>query len=158
MPLPQYDGGDEVAAQSSILQLSDSQFFVLARDSNAGNGQDETLSVYRQVDVFDIADATDVKSEEVDATGGAIASVTGELNEGITPATYCSFLDFNVNAELAKFGLYNGGEPGRGLLNEKWESLVLVPVRGDGEDGEFYLISLSDNDFITQNGMAVFAH
>jgi hypothetical protein len=43
-------------------------------------------------------------------------------------------------------------------LNEKWESLALLPVNGDGDDkkddkDEYYIISISDNDFITQNGM-----
>lgn len=37
------------------------------------------------------------------------------------------------------------------MLNEKWESLGLVPVN-DGSDGEYFLFSFSDNDFITQNG------
>lgn len=49
--------------------------------------------------------------------------------------------------------MYETADLGEGLLNEKWESLALVPVDGrDGKDGEFFLISLSDNDFITQNG------
>ena len=39
------------------------------------------------------------------------------------------------------------------LLNEKWESLALAPIDGEeGKDGEWFLISMSDNDFITQDG------
>ena len=76
------------------------------------------------------------------------------LHAGITPAQYCSFLDYNVNGELGKFGLFNGGSDNNatGLLNEKWESLAVVPVNPLSNDGEYFLISMSDNDFITQDG------
>ncbi|ESZ91897.1 hypothetical protein SBOR_7727 [Sclerotinia borealis F-4128] len=54
---------------------------------------------------------------------------------------------------LGRFGVHNGGITDAGLLNEKWESMAVVPVDGiDGADGEWYIFSLSDNDFITQNG------
>ncbi|KAI9712339.1 MAG: hypothetical protein M1820_001552 [Bogoriella megaspora] len=155
VPLPLYaTGGNDtqVAAQSEIHYLGGTQFLVLARDSGAGRGQESTESLYRQVDVFDIEGATDVKSGGSDAVNGSIASSKGVLKEGVTPAEYCGFLDFNVNAQLRRFGVHNGGEPDRGLLNEKWESLALVPVNGDGGDGEWFLFSFSDNDFITQNG------
>lgn len=79
------------------------------------------------------------------------------LKDEITPVTYCSWLDFNVNSQLGKFGLHNGGEQDEGLLNEKWEGLALVPVSDDEEDGggggkEYFLFASSDNDFITQDG------
>jgi len=45
----------KVAAQSEIFLIQDGQFFVMARDSGAGLGQTSSLSVYRQIDVFDIA-------------------------------------------------------------------------------------------------------
>ncbi len=63
-----------------------------------------------------------------------------------------------MNSELRKFGLRNGGDGGvgedsRGLLNEKWESIAVVPVDGKkGRDGEYFVFSISDNDFITQDG------
>ncbi|KAI9684252.1 MAG: hypothetical protein M1822_005725 [Bathelium mastoideum] len=155
VPLPLYNSsGDElVAAQSEIHYLSATQFLVLARDSNAGRGQKSSLSLYRHADVFDIANATNVKSVVNDAMNGTIASAKGKLKKGVTPAVYCSFLDYNVNSQLNRFGLHNGPPQDAGLLNEKWESLALAPVDGDsGEDGEYFLFSLSDNDFITQNG------
>ena len=68
------------------------------------------------------------------------------------PAKYCSFLDFNVNSQLGRFGLHNGGAQDQFLLNEKWESLAMVPVNPGKEDGEYFLFSFSDNDFITQDG------
>ena len=146
----------KVAGQSEIHSLGHGQFLILARDSGSGHGQASSQSIYRHADLFDISPssgATNVKSAANDAVGGSIASSTGALHAGITAAEYCPFLDYNVNSELGKFGLHNGGAQNAGLLNEKWESFALAPVDGkDGDDGEWFVISLSDNDFITQNG------
>ena len=77
----------------------------------------------------------------------------GVVNSDVVAATVCPFLDFNINSELNRFGLHNGGDQDAGLLNEKWESIALVPVDGeDGANDEYLLFSASDNDFITQNG------
>lgn len=148
--------GTKVAAQSEIESLGDDRFLILSRDSGNGHGQASSLSIYRHVDIFSVdkdTGATNIKSAANDAIGGSIASATGDLKPGIKPAVYCSFLDFNLNSELNKFGLHNGGAQDAGLLNEKWESLALAPVdANEGRDGEWFLFSLSDNDFITQNG------
>ncbi|KAI0178734.1 esterase-like activity of phytase-domain-containing protein [Hypoxylon sp. FL1284] len=163
VPLPLYNDPEakdsknpKVAAQSEVHVLDNGQFFVMSRDSGAGHGQDSTLSVYRQIDVFDISDATDIKAEgDYDCSDCNIAKAgSGKLKDDITPATYCSFLDFNVNAQLNRFGMHNGGDQDQFLLNEKWESIGMVPVDADSDasSGEFYVFSLSDNDFITQNG------
>lgn len=81
---------------------------------------------------------------------------------------------------MGKFGLHDGGAQDSGLLNEKWESLALVPVlsddhkkvrRGGGKNGgkhgggggdddcddnddteDYFLFSLSDNDFRALDG------
>ncbi len=56
--------------------------------------------------------------------------------------------------------IHNGAPVNMGLLNEKWEALALVPVNPKGGKGkacdgdEYYLFTLSDNDFITNNGMS----
>lgn len=158
VPLPFYNNGSSVAAQSEIHYISDTQFLVLARDSNAGHGQSSSLSLYRHADVFDISAATNIKSGANDAYNGTI-SPAGLLNAGITPALYCSWLDFNVNSQLNRFGVQNGGPQDSTLLNEKWESLALLPInldnkgRDDGDEDEYFLFSFSDNDFITQNGI-----
>lgn len=168
VPLPKYVNADNktrIAAQSEIKVLSDTQFLILARDSGAGHGQDSSQSIYRHADIFDISAATDIKGDTYDCPTCSIASKDGDLKDGITTAEYCSFLDFNVNSELAKFGLHNGGEQDAGLLNEKWESFALAPVNPEGKSswsdwkgkdddgaGEYFLFSLSDNDFITQDG------
>lgn len=154
VPLPTYlskKGKTKIAAQSEIHYISNTQFLVLARDSGAGHGQDDSQSLYRHADVFDISSATDFKSAARDAVNGSIASEAGVLDTGIVPATYCSWLDYNVNSQLNRFGLHNGGAQDSTLLNEKWESLALVPTL-NGDSDEYFLFSLSDNDFITQNG------
>lgn len=150
-----------MAKQSEIHSLPNGQFLVLARDSGGGHGQARSQSVYRHIDVFDISAATDAKAAEAvdhDCATCAIASRKAALDADVTPAQYCAWLDFNVDAQLARFGLHNGGAQDASLLNEKWESIALVPVDpaldgGEGEEGEeFFLFSLSDNDFVTQNG------
>ncbi|KAL4996361.1 esterase-like activity of phytase-domain-containing protein [Aspergillus recurvatus] len=169
--LPKYvdytdeDLDEKVASQSEILHLPGeaNNFLILSRDSGFGAGSSNTLSVYRHVDVFSVSNSTtDLKGAEYDSKTGSIASSKGVLDSNITPAEYCSFLDFNVDSELAKFGLHNGGEQDSGLLNEKWESLVLIPVeperknkgqsKGNSEKMEYFLFTFSDNDFITQDG------
>lgn len=145
-----------VASQSEIHQLPTGDFLVLARDSDFGNGQKNTRSVYRHADIFSISNSTtDLKGSKFDGANASVASAEGILKPEIKPVEYCSFLDYNVNSELARFGLRNGGESGPGALNEKWESLALVPaepsVLGDGPK-EYFLFSFSDNDFMTQDG------
>lgn len=123
MPLPLYDDytakaskNPKVASQSEVHALPNGQFLVLARDSGFGHGQDQSLSVYRHIDVFDVANATDIKGSEYDCEDCAVASAKGVLDKAISPAAYCSFLDFNVNSELGKFGAHNGGDQDSGLL------------------------------------------
>ncbi|KAK4194065.1 esterase-like activity of phytase-domain-containing protein [Triangularia verruculosa] len=157
VPLPTFTDGQgrtRVAAQSEIHYVSEKQLLVLPRDSGVGACTDSPTSVYRHVDVVDIGRATDVKGKKYDAFNASIASAEdGVLKPEITPATVCPWIDFNINAQLNKFGLRNGPPalPAKSLLNEKWESLVLVPVE-DGKKDEYFLIAISDNDFITQNG------
>ncbi|KIW88630.1 uncharacterized protein Z519_10676 [Cladophialophora bantiana CBS 173.52] len=161
VPLPVFNNNTLVAAQSEIHYISPTQFLVLARDSGRGHGQSNSLSRYRHIDVIDISKATNLAGNTYDCTTCSAASVNGVLASAIIPATYCSWLDYNVNSQLNRFGLHNGGAQDAGLLNEKWESIAVVPVDPssptckDGytkSDGEYFIFSLSDNDFITQNG------
>lgn len=153
VPLPfQTSANTKVAAESEIFHIQDGSFFILARDSSAGHGQTNPTSVYRHIDIFNIDLATDIKGQ-YDCSTCAIASADGVLKAGITPAEYCPFIDFNINAQLNRFGVNNGGAQNQFLLNEKWESIGMVPVDGKkGDDDEWFVFSLSDNDFITQNG------
>lgn len=146
------------AGQSEIHYISPTQFLVLARDSGAGRGQGaSTLSYYRHADVFDISNATNILGNTYDCATCSIAP-KGVLVAGIQAAQYCSFLDYNVNSQLNRFGVHNGGAQDATLLNEKWESLALVPVNPlralvGQNDNQYFLFSFSDDDFITQNGM-----
>ncbi|KAK5659810.1 hypothetical protein OQA88_1022 [Cercophora sp. LCS_1] len=179
VPLPTFlnaKSATRVAAQSEIHYVSESQFLVLARDSGVGRGQKDPLSRYRHVDVVDIAGATNIKGTKYDdiqngnITSGGIESPSDALVSGITAAKLCPFLDFNLNSELNKFKtsgggdvIHNGAPVDLGLLNEKWEALALLPVsptkEGDCDaKGEYFLVTLSDNDFITNNGYANFGN
>ncbi|KAL5115065.1 hypothetical protein ACEQ8H_007040 [Pleosporales sp. CAS-2024a] len=149
----------KVAGQSEMIYVSDTQFLVLARDSGAGYGQSNSQSVYRNADVIDISGATNVAGK-YDAVNGSIASRDGVLNSNITPAEYCPFLSYNVNSQLNRFGVHNGGAQDVNLLNEKWESFAFLQVDcnddvglgdKDGKGEDYYLISFSDDDFITQH-------
>ncbi|KAF2027417.1 hypothetical protein EK21DRAFT_71968 [Setomelanomma holmii] len=155
----------KVASQSEMHYISATQFLVLARDSGAGHGQSSSTSIYRNADVIDISSATNVVGK-YDAFNGSIASKDGVLKSDVNPAEYCPWLSYNNNEQLNRFGVRNGGAQGPDLLNEKWESFALFEVDDDDDerdggkgkekddDGgkEYYLISVSDNDFITQNG------
>ncbi|CZS99297.1 uncharacterized protein RAG0_07672 [Rhynchosporium agropyri] len=143
----------KVASQSELFHIQDGQFFVLARDSNFGHGQDVTLSTYRHIDIFDVSAATDIMGDTYDCANCSVASSQGVLKAGIKPAEYCSFIDMNLNSQLNRFGAHNGGAQDADLLNEKWESIGIVPVDGlVGDDDEWFVFSISDNDFITQDG------
>ncbi|KAK4158837.1 esterase-like activity of phytase-domain-containing protein [Cladorrhinum sp. PSN259] len=155
VPLPVFTDGQgrtRVAAQSEIKYIGDGQLLILPRDSGVGACTDSPTSVYRHVDVIDVNGATDVKGK-YDGFNESVASTGGVLKSEITPAVLCPWIDFNVNEQLAKFGLRNGPPalPTKTLLNEKWESLILVPVE-EGSKDEYFLFTVSDNDFITQNG------
>ncbi len=57
-----------------------------------------------------------------------------------------------MNSELNRFGVPNGGGQDASLLNEKWESIDIVPVDGlIGDDEEWFAFSMSDTDFISQD-------
>jgi hypothetical protein len=139
------------AAQSEMLALNDHQFLVLARDSSVGEIAPKTPgSVYRSVDLIDIAHATNIAGQ-FDGVGAAVAP-NGVLNGAITPATYQKFLDINDNAQLNRFGLHNGAPADSNDLYEKWESLAVVPVGDREAPHDYFLFVGSDNDFITQDG------
>lgn len=158
--LPTYldkNNAEKVAAQSEIHQLPTGDFLVLARDEDCGHGQECTESMYRHADIFSITNSTtDIKGPTYDDATGAAASREGELKEGIVPAQYCQFINYNLPSQLAKFGLHNGGKQDSTLLNEKWESLALLKANPyitlpKGQN-EYFLFSFSDNDYVTQDG------
>ena len=98
--------------------------------------------------------SSDLAKQELAGPGTIAIAPNGYLLPGVKIENHCSFIDINNNTDLARFGLHNGGLQA-GELNEKWESLAVIPVpagaAGHGPN-EYYAVSVSDNDFITQDG------
>lgn len=151
--LPLYDenGKPAVAAESEMLALDDHRLLLLCRDSGGGFTGKRDASLYRMVDLVDIAGASDIKGR-FDGAGDSIAP-NGQLREDIVPARLTPFLDINDNKELARFGLHNGPPNDRNDLYEKWESMALLPAHDRNAPNDYFLFIGSDNDFITQHGM-----
>ena len=148
--LPLYADGKKqsVAAQSEMLALNNHQLLLLCRDSGGGFTGKRDASVYRVINMIDIAEADDIAGK-FDQAGQAIAP-GGTLRPGIRPVRMTPFLDMNDNSELGRFGLHNGAPNNTSDLYEKWESMALAPA---GAPGDYFLFVGSDNDFITQHGM-----
>lgn len=150
--LPKFQQGANtlVAAQSEVLALSDTQLLILPRDSN-GLLVGTQESKLRRVDVIDISSATNLLGESFES----VIAPGGALNPAITPALYTPFLDINDNAELARFGLVNGVQPGLDNLSEKWEGLALLPALDPNRPYDYFLFIANDNDFATTDGFQV---
>lgn len=139
-----------VPAQSEMLALNNTQFLVLARDSN-GRGLASTTSLYRSILVYDITGATNIAGTAYDTAATPIAP-NGVLVSAITPAASTVLIDLNDAAQLAKFGLNNGPVDNANTLSEKWEALALVPALDPAAPNDWFLFVGNDNDFITTNG------
>jgi hypothetical protein len=148
--LPLYGAG-LTAAQSELHALNDHQFLVLARDSGNGHGAGANPSLYRSVDLIDIGGATNIANTAYDNPAHPVAP-GGVLNGSITPVAYKKFLDINDAAQLAKFGLHNGAPNDANNLNEKWESIAVLPAFDKKNPNDYFLVVAADNDFITQDG------
>ncbi len=147
LPLYQDEAARNVAAQSELLAIDNHRFLLLCRDSGGGQASKRANSLYRKVELVDIAAATDIAGRYDDASG-AVAPL-GVLRTDVTPAAMRDFVDLNDNSQLNRFGLHNGAPDDSHDLYEKWESLALAP---DTVSGRFILLVGSDNDFITQHG------
>jgi hypothetical protein len=147
LPLYQEDGKQNIAAQSELLAIDDHRFLLLCRDSGGGVASKRPNSLYRKIELVDIAGATDIAGRFDGATGSIAPN--GMLRSDITPAAMTDFVDLNDNSQLNRFGLHNGAPADSHDLYEKWESLALAPAE---KPGDFILLVGSDNDFITQHG------
>ena len=152
----------KTAAQSELKALNDHQFLVLARDSGNGHGAAGATSLYRSVDLIDISGATDIANaangtdyDNPDPVTHAFHPVApgGVLDTAhITPVAYQKFVNVNDATQLAKFGLHNGPVNDNNNLNEKWESIAILPVFDKKNPNDYFLVIAADNDFITQDG------
>ncbi|KAG7441536.1 uncharacterized protein BT62DRAFT_1042844 [Guyanagaster necrorhizus] len=152
VPLPQ-SKKNKTRACSEIAFVSPGVFFALSRDGD-GRGGDDLESSYKQADLFDISNATDIHGTKFDDPANPIA-IDGELDADIIPATYVSFVNYLDDDQLARFGLQNGDEDDDTHINAKWESFSLAPVDDPDYPDDYFLFTASDNDFLTTNGISV---
>lgn len=156
VPLPVFQdaaGKTLVAAQSELAALSDTTFLLLSRDSGNGYGMKGATSLYRRIDLLDIAKATNIAGSPFDGTRPVAPA--GQLDAAIVPATLTGFVDLNDASDLARFGLRNGGPNDRDNLSEKWEAISIVPALDPAAPRDFYMFVVNDNDFVTQDGFQV---
>ncbi|KAF9526397.1 esterase-like activity of phytase-domain-containing protein [Crepidotus variabilis] len=152
VPLPQKSNGNTLAC-SEIHFVSENVFLALSRDGDAKGG-DDAKAKYKNADLFSIASATDIHGTKFDSPDSPIA-IGGQLDTSITPATYVPFVDYLSKTDLARFGLHNGGDIDQGLINSKWESFALAPVGDKSSPDDYFLITASDNDFMTTHGVSI---
>ena len=82
-------------------------------------------------------------------------SPKGNLDTSITPVEYVSFVNYIDDTQLARFGLHNGPEEDETLIVGKWESLALVSCQDTDNPDDYFLFTAADNDFQTEDGIAV---
>ncbi|KAI8970883.1 esterase-like activity of phytase-domain-containing protein [Trametes punicea] len=152
VPLPLSNKGNTRAA-SELHFVSEGVFLVLARDGD-GHGGDDAKSSYKQADLLDIRNATDIHGTLFDDPAHPIA-VNGELNASITPGTYVSFVNFIDDTQLARFGVHNGKPIDQTLIDAKWESLALAPCLDPDFPDDFFLFTAADNDFLSTQGISL---
>ena len=144
------NGATRFAAQSELLALDNDTFLMLARDGN-GFGTANATSLYRNILLLDVDNATNIAGTAYDLPTTPIAP-GGNLALGLAPVDAMPFIDMNDPFELAKFGLHNGGPNDATNLSEKWEALALVPMLDPLNPNSWYLFVGNDNDFLTTDG------
>ena len=157
VPLPVFKddkGKTKVAAQSEIVALSDQTFLMITRDSNNGQGLKGDTSLLREINIVDLAAATDIAGSAFDAADKPVAP-KGVLDPSVTPARLTPFIDINDKGELGRFGLHNGKPNDKNNLSEKWEAMSVVSVLDPKLPDDYFLFVANDNDFLTQDGFQV---
>jgi hypothetical protein len=153
VPLPLSGKGNAQGANEALF-VGEGVFLVLARDGD-GRGGDDNKSKYRQADLVSILPpATNIANTDFDSPMFPIAK-DGVLNKTITPAAYTSFIDMIDDDELKRFGLHNGKPNSPTLLDAKWESLALAPALDNDFPDDYFLFSVSDNDFLSTQGVSL---
>jgi len=150
VPLPVFKdakGADLVAAQSELVALGPTLFLLLSRDSNNGYGMKGAASLYRRIDVLDIAGATNIAGSDFDKAKPVAPK--GVLDPTVKPATLSAFIDINDNAQLNRYGLHNGEPNDAKNLSEKWESMAVASALDPARPEDFFLFVGNDNDFRT---------
>lgn len=140
---------------NDLIYLGHKTVGILVRDGN-GFGNDDSGVNYKHIDILDLSTATNIKGTKYNTATGAIAP-GGKLANDIDLASYSSLVDYT--ADLGKFGMHASGNPiDPTLLAAKIESLILLPTLPKSkhdtsfDKDEYYILSLSDNDFQTKDG------
>ncbi|PWN23939.1 hypothetical protein BCV69DRAFT_279842 [Microstroma glucosiphilum] len=137
---------------SELHVVGDGIFAVLARDGKGlGNDPPTDASSYKEVGLLTTAGATNIAGTKYDSPENPVAP-GGQLVDGITAATVQDWLSLIDTAQLAKFGIHNGGTLDQNLIASKLESLALASVGDSAYPDDYFLFVVSDNDFITLNG------
>jgi hypothetical protein len=153
VPLPVFENAQNkpsLAVQSELLALSENQFLLLCRDSGNGYGSENATSRYRNIELLDMSQATNIAGSPYD--GSVPVAPNGKLRDEIVPATLTPFIDINDSVQLGRFGLHNGVPNDRNNLSEKWEGMTLVSALDPANPLDYFLFVANDNDFITQSG------
>ncbi|KAF9529605.1 esterase-like activity of phytase-domain-containing protein [Crepidotus variabilis] len=152
VPLPLSDKGNTEEC-NEIKFLGAGVFLALSRDGD-GRGGDDNNSKYKQVDLFSIAKATNIKGTKFDDPANPV-SPKGKLDKSVTAATYVSFVNFVDSTQLGRFGLHNDDPDDVTLIDAKWESLALAPVGDAAYPNDYFLFLAADNDFISTHGVSL---
>ncbi|MBD8909339.1 esterase-like activity of phytase family protein [Methylorubrum zatmanii] len=158
LQLPVYrDNGNgqapnRTAAQSEMIALNDTQFLVLARDSNGLGTGNTTPIVYKSVLLVDIAGATNIAGSAFDTTTTSIAP-GGTLRADIRPVQTSEAVNLLNPVQLGRFGMNLNTNPAtQTTLSEKFEAMGLVPVLSERAPNDYFLLVGNDNDFLTRQG------
>lgn len=158
LQLPVYrDNGNgqaanRTAAQSEMLALNETQFLVLARDSNGLGTGNTTPIVYKSVLLVDIAGATNIAGSAFDTTTTPI-SPGGTLRTDIRPVQTAEAVNLLNPVQLGRFGMNLNTNPAtQTTLSEKFEAMGLVPVLSERAPNDYFLLVGNDNDFLTRQG------
>ncbi|KAF8209524.1 esterase-like activity of phytase-domain-containing protein [Mycena galopus ATCC 62051] len=151
VPLPVSSSG-KIEATSEIHFVSPGVFLCLSRDGNGHGGSGTTIK-YKQADLFSITSATDIHGTDYDSPSTPV-SPKAKLAKGVTAAEYVGFVNYADPTQLGRFGLHVGDPDDNTLIDAKWESFALAPV-GPSAPDDYFLFSVSDNDFMTTQGISL---
>ncbi len=159
LQLPVYrdngNGGaaNRTAAQSEMIALNDTQFLVLARDSNGLGTGNTTPIVFKSILLVDISQATNIVGTAADAVTGQV-SPNGTLRADIRPVETTQVVNLLNPIQLGRFGMNLNTNPAtQTTLSEKFEALGLVPVLSERAPNDYFLLVGNDNDFLTRQGV-----
>ncbi|CAO1629367.1 unnamed protein product [Sympodiomycopsis kandeliae] len=147
--LPQSKKGKTRGA-SELHFLQDDTFLVLTRDGN-GFGDTDSDSSFKNAALISTSDATNIAGTKYDSPDSPV-SPGGQLVADIKAVQVQDFVDLVNKDQLAKFGLHTGGNIDQTLIASKLESLAVTSAQDRKNPDDYFLFTVSDNDFISTQG------